>query len=148
MELHIATKADIPKILPLIIDFISESGWKLKYNGKNSREFLERYIDSDECDVLFIEDGAPIGFAIVAFDNEFHDERFGYVTKFFIAKEARGTVSGRMLAECMCRWFDHHGCTDTFATSTAMIGEDRLFINLMGKYGFRECGATLVRSRK
>lgn len=145
MKVLRVTNADL--VLPLIKEFVEESSWGWTYNENNSRQSIQLYIENPETDVFLALHDEPAGFAIVAYDEEFHDERIGYISKFYISKRYRKTRAGRELARATALWFDFHNCRKSFATDTANVGEGKAFINLMGKYGFHPCGETLVRGK-
>lgn len=137
-------------VLPLIKEFMDESEWGWTYNETNCLQTILNYTTNPETVIIVVKTGdhALCGFAMLAFENDFSDERVGYVSKFYISKKFRKTTAARLLNESCCAWFDYHGCVHSFATSTANIGETKAFNNLMAKQGYKECGQTLVRSRK
>ncbi len=147
MAVKIASYYDIPVLLQLVEEFIKESGWGWTYDKGKSIAMLESYIDSDECAVLLIESDIPAGFAMVAYGDEFHVERLGYLSKFYVSPHARQSGAGRMLAEACSQWFDCHECKVSFLTSTANINQDKLFENLFKKKGFSVCGNVMSREQ-
>ena len=142
-----AKVSDIQSLLPLVQEFVAESAWGWEYDAEQAKNTLHAYTTNDETVVVFIEEnGAPVAFAMLAFDNEFHKERIGYVSKFFVSKAGRKTGAARMLVDCANTWFDLMGCVNVFATATANIKtEGKSFNNLMAKFGYKDCGETLVR---
>jgi hypothetical protein len=141
--IRIAVPEDIQKISGMVEEFIKESGWGWTYNEEKTQTSLFNYMGNEETIVLL----SPNGFAILAFDEDFHDERIGYIQKFYISKSGRKTQEGRELTAASCGWFDFHKCIKSFATDTAFIQQGKAFVNLMSKFGFKECGQTLVRGK-
>jgi L-amino acid N-acyltransferase YncA len=148
-SVQMAGEYDIPQILPLMQDFAEESAWGFTYNAQNAVVLLYNYMTSPETSVLIVRRNSEVvGWAMLAYDNEFHNERVGYLSKFYIAKAARGTTAARMLAHAATHWFDSMNCHESFATATAQIeSEGNAFSNLLSKFGYRESGATLSRRR-
>ena len=85
------------------------------------------------------------GIAIVATDDHFIAEPIGYLIKFYVSPDARGSGAARALIGACVDWFDDRHCVDAWATATAGIGQDDAFINLLGKVGFSPVGPTLRR---
>ena len=137
--------SDILPLLKIVKAFIDESNWGWKFNEENSLKILYNYMNSDESCVLVPVDRNIVGFATIAFDDEFHDERLGYISKFYVTKEARGTGAGRALIAACDAWFKANKCDSAFATSTANIGEGALFKNLLFKNGYAVAGESLTR---
>lgn len=140
-----AKTPQIVHILPLVESFVKESAWDWEYDKQASIDTLKDYISNEDADVFLAIDGGDIvGFALVAYDCEFHSDKIGYVTKFYMKE--RGTPLSRELVKNCCSWFDANECDDSFATATANIdSEGKAFSNLMGKFGFKDCGQTMVR---
>ena len=135
-------------VLISIEEFINESNLPITYSKYNSIKYLANLLGDMGTKILVVSTAlGPAGFAIIGYDNEFHEERFGYVSKFYIRKQHRGTEAGRLLTESMCKWFDENECVTSFATATAGIQEDQLFINLLRKYNFLQGGTVLTRNR-
>lgn len=126
--------------------FCEEAG--KTFNLQNHQETIRNIIFSGEGDVAVVYDnGIAAGFAIVAFGAEHHVERYGYIMKFYIRKDCRGTHAARTLTREVTEWLDAHNCAESFVSSTAGIGEDQQFINLMKKFGFKESAVTLKRNK-
>lgn len=139
------------RLLPLIEGFMAESQWNWTYNKERSLQTIFNYTNSSETCIIVVtdEDGFFAGFAMLAYDVDFSDEKIGYISKFYISPKFRKTLAGRTLAISCAYWFDSIGCIDSFATKTASInGQDNAFMNLLGKYGWSPCGETLVRHKK
>lgn len=136
----------IADFLQLTKTFIDESALNLTYNQARSMEYLYSLINDAES-AIFIQyhNDKPVGGAIANASREFHDEALGYLVKMYVLPEARGTTVGRSLAQEITDWFDHMGCVMSYASATAAIGQDKAFINLLGKYGFKPNGEVLIR---
>lgn len=143
--IRIAKLSDLKELLGLAEEFVNESNWAWSYSIRRSAAKLLSYIQDEECDIIVVDDQGLKGWAMIAFDEEFHDENVGYICKFYISKESRGTTAGRELIEACNKWFEGHNCKAIFATATANIGEGKAFTNLLSKYNYKVCGDTLAR---
>lgn len=133
-------------ILFLVQEFINESTYNITFNKDRSLDHIYKVVQSKECNLyLAYLDFRPSGFSMVCYDSDFMSERFGYVMKFYVHPFARGTYVGRKLIEETTKWFDANNCIDSFATSTAGIGQDKEFQNLLGKFKYEPCGVALKR---
>lgn len=137
----------INKLLDLAEEFIRETNFPVTFNRQKARDrFFYAINDPDGVIIaVFDEDGSAMGGAVAYAVADWQDEVFGYVEKFFVSPRARGKGAGRMIADELSRWFDEKNALFSFATSTANIGQNRQFQNLMAKYGYRDIGPTLAR---
>jgi GNAT superfamily N-acetyltransferase len=137
----------INKLLDLYEEFLAETQFPVTANRAKARDrFFYAINDPDGVIIAaFDEDGSIMGGAVAYAVADWQDEVFGYVEKFFVSPRARGKGAGRMIADELSRWFDEKSAMFSFATSTANIGQNRQFENLMAKYGYRTLGPTLAR---
>lgn len=136
----------VDRLVVAIEEFVNESNYEIEFNERRTRDTLYAYISSEDCGVVLVEhEGALAGFALLALDRDFHNEIFGYIIKFYIREPFRKLGYDRLLAEKCGAWFEQMNVHSVFATATANIGEDKLFTNLLKKYGFEELGPTLYR---
>lgn len=137
----------MPSLLQMAKEFIEESDWGWTYDAHASISTFHHYMHADDCALLIaLIDGAPCGLATIAHDSEYHHERIGIVSKFYMRKQARKTRAAREMLRAIAAWFDIMGCTHSFATATANIPtEGKAFSNLFKKFGFTPCGEALVR---
>lgn len=146
--IYTTTEFDIEDLLIQVEEFINESDYPLSYNVQSSTQFIINLLRDPTCEIMLVyKDGVPAGFGIVGYDTEFHNERIGYVLKFYIRKFFRGTPVSRILSVTLSDWFDNNECVVSFVTSTAAIGEDQLFKNLMGKVNYTPVGEVLKRNK-
>lgn len=141
--------ARVSDFLKLAEAFISETQYPITYSEKNSIDYLYRLIlDPDSAVFVQYEQGEMSGLIICSREKEFQNEYFGYVSKMYVLPKFRGTRTGRALLEDACEWFDLMDCALSFATATAAIGQDKLYINLLSKFGYVPHGTVLIRQRK
>lgn len=147
MKVTSATLDDIPELLALAKQFLTESNWGWTFNEDNAIKSFYTNIVLPECDVLQIKDdkGEVLGCVMVSIENDFQDENVGDIQEFYIKPEARGTGAGRELLKAACDWFDDNKCVNVFVKATANIGKDAAFVNLFKKYNFEVFSVVLVR---
>lgn len=129
--------------------FIEESSYQITYNEKRTYMSLYNALRDPEAEILVSYSGDVFnGFAIVQLDNGFHDEYFGYLSKFYVLPGRRRTEAGFLLAQESVEWFDSNKCVTSFATATAEVGRNGGFIKLMNRVGY-EVNDTgiLIRNR-
>lgn len=139
----------VTELLGITEAFISETNYPVTYSHSASTAYIWRLIN-DPLTAVFLhyEEDKLAGAIIVHRDNEFQQEYFGYVHKMYVLPEYRGTRTGRALLTEACQWFDDNKCILSFATATAAIGQDKLYINLLSKFGFIPNGMVLIRKGK
>lgn len=129
-------------------EFSKESTYNV-WMGKNILEDIWK-VFNDPMSAFFLvytDDGLLAGWAFCQIDDLFMDQKFGYTNKFYILPEYRGTGAGRKLAQECTDWFDQEGATYSFTTATAGVGQNKQYINLMGKFGYEPTGTILHRGR-
>ena len=141
--IRLATADDIGWLLEIAERFISETSYDIVYDPEAARNHLLTYIHHSDADILLADGGG----AMVAASREFQKQPFCYVGKFFVIPESRRTGTAREIVEAILAWASLHGCSHVFVTATAGLAEreQRLFINLMKRYGFIESGPVLFR---
>jgi GNAT superfamily N-acetyltransferase len=128
--------------------FIEESNYPITYNEANSLDWLFRIQqDPDSALIVNYREDKFSGFAIVTRETEAHTEFFGYLVKFYVMPSARGTGVSRAIVREMVDWFDTHDCVVSFATATAGIEQDKLFVNLLQKFQYVNLGGNLIRNQ-
>lgn len=134
------------RLLKCTKEFIEETRYPITFCELAARKSLTNAVNNDDGSLILVMDGDEVmGGAIVYAVSDWQVERFGYIEKFFVRSKYRARGVGRLLARGCTKWFDERGCVLSFATATANIGQTRQFQNLMSKYGYRDCGATLTR---
>ena len=143
-----ATPEDLPVLLALAETFVAESALGYRFDAASAERAFWLYLVEPATDVLVVGGASGLaGVAIVATDDHFIAEPTGYLIKFYVLPDARGTGAGRALIGACADWFDDRRCIDAWATATAGIGQDPAFVALMGKAGFSPVGPTLRRLR-
>lgn len=137
------------------IEFMLETDIILLTNSNSIDSYKDKLLDdlyivfsnsTSDIIVSYTEDNILAGFAIVHKDTLFNMSPIGILNKFYIRKSYRGTDHGRKLTQMCVDWFDSNDVVDSFATSTAGIGEGKQFENLFKKYGFAVIGACMRRT--
>lgn len=142
-----AAEADLPQLLEIARTFVEESRYGWPYSPEVAEHTWRSYLARDDMAVLVADrDGAIVGGAVLAHDRDFTLNRIGYVVKFYILPAHRRTRAAFLVCQAMCEWFDENQCWAAFATSTANIGASEAYVKLMARYGFGDCGPTLMRT--
>lgn len=135
-------------VLTGVQTFIEETKYGVSYSPSESLSYLWRlYNDPDTAIFVEYREDTFSGFAIVSRDREFQNEYFGFLSKFYVMPNARGTETARNLIRQCTTWFDASECIFSFASATGNVGEDKLFINLLLKFGYKILGTTLTRKQ-
>lgn len=147
---RLAVETDLPKLVDLGREFMTEGRWGWTYNDRNAARTFLLSIIHPECDVVIIDnDGEIVGACIVSYENDFQVERVGDIVEFYISKSARGSGAGRMLLDASCEWFDKQGCVNVFVKATGNIeNAGKAFQNLFAKQGFKVFSDVMVRGLK
>lgn len=143
-----ALPSDLDALCEIAKTFIGETSYDVTYSGLNSRSHLWQYIATPSADVIIVtsdEDDVILGGVMLAASVEFQLMPFCYISKFYVAPEARRSLVARQLMESAIKWAADMTCSDIFSTATAGLSptEQRLFINLMKRYGFNDAGPCL-----
>lgn len=146
ISIRTAEADDAPAILSLSEAFIHESDWGLSFDRDHAWGRIWSHIHDDSTDYVTAWDGDLLaGVCHVGTDRDYTQETLGYVIKFYVMPEHRGTPVSRALMSAAMEWFEARDCRFVFATSTAGVGASgQLYKNMMGKFGFADCGPTLV----
>jgi len=127
----------ISDVAKAISTFVSESMYPIVYSEYNTLSTLHSMFNDIDTDILVdYSDDVFNGFAIVQRTDEFHDEYFGYLSKFYILPDRRNARAAFRLANEVVQWFDHKECVVSFATATAGIGRDDAFVKLLSRFGY------------
>jgi len=140
-----ATINDLEAMVVLAERFIGETNYEVEFDAEKSRHHLAFYLLMPNLKILVADENGIVGGAMMAVSHEFQKRPFGYVSKFFVAPEARNWGIGRSLIEATIAWLKEQGVSHIFSTATAGLDEmnQRLFVNLLKKYGFRDCGPVM-----
>lgn len=145
MHLRNATHEDIPAILEMARTFVAESAYGYTFSEDGALGVISGHLADPFSAFVLAEDDGLAGAWMATVAHEWTVEPVCYVIKFYVMPRYRGTRCSRMLAQSLVDWADAAGCRDTFATATANVGANPMFVNLLRKYGFVPCGDTMVR---
>lgn len=147
---RLATENDLPKLVDLGREFMTEGRWGWTYSDSRAAKTFLTSILHPECDTVVVEeDGRLLGAAVLSYENDFQIENVGDIVEFYVVKDARGTGAGRMLLDAACEWFDKHNCVNVFVKATGNIeNAGKAFQNLFAKQGFQVFSDVLVRGLK
>ncbi len=144
--LRLAEKVDIYPLVDMSEEATKESGYKLPFSRYEATNYLWQYINHPECDIILGDyKGALAGVSMLAYSSEFHEKPFCYVAKFWVLPSARRTRMARDLLNASLKWAVEKECSHVFVTAAAGLDEkeQRLFINLMKRVGFKDEGPML-----
>lgn len=150
MIARLADEKDLPKLVELGREFMTEGRWGWTYSDRNAARTFLTCIIHHECDVIVIDnDGDIVGAVLMSYENDFQVENVGDIIEFYISKRARGTGAGRMLLDAACEWFDKQNCVNVFVKATGNIeANGKSFQNLFAKQGFKIFSDVMVRGLK
>ena len=139
----------VADLLQLAESFTKETKYPITYSPEGATEYLWRLLNDPNTSV-FIDYFNDIctGGIIVYRANQFQHEYFGYVLKMYVHPKFRRTGASRRLMQEAVQWFDENDCVVSFETAIAGIGEDKLYINLLKKFGYVPEGTAFIRYRR
>ncbi len=136
----------ISDILDAVVHFCNETGYTAEYSsGKALADIWKVYNAPNTAIFCNYRNDKLAAVAFCQLDDLFMVNTFGYIVKFYVMPEARGTTAARELMQEITDWFDEQGVTDSFSTATANIGLNKHYVNLLRKFGYTECGVALHR---
>lgn len=151
-----ATERDRLAFYDLAKAYIAESGQGREYCEHRTQDALIHAL-SDPFSMLLVvqaevEDGEPVylaGGVLAQLDHAFTTKPVCIVPLLYVREEYRGTPMARALMEAVCSWADAAGCTHTFASANADVGEleTQMFVNLCAKFGFTPAGSPVLSRR-
>lgn len=125
--------------------YINEIDYPITYSESQAVAYTWQLLNNpDTAIIVHLEDDKVVGGAVVMRNKEFYNEYFGYITKFYVLPEYRGTRVARAVMKEVIEWFDDNQCVISFATPSG-VQYDQLFTNLLGKFGYRASGPLLTR---
>lgn len=126
--------------------FVNESGLPVTFSRSNALEHITLLLNHPDVEaILSYKDGKLAGFAGIRRYNDAHHEYLGDVMKLYVMPEFRGKGIGRELFSEIVEWFDDNDCVISFVEGAAAIGNDKMFANLAGKFGYKPLGTCLAR---
>ena len=143
---RLAVVEDVCGLTYLAEEANKESNYGLAFNKENAFKYFYDYVAVDSTDIIVAEkEGEIVGLVLMGISLEFHDKPFCYIGKFWVFLSGRRTDAGRKLMGSVLAWAKEKNCSHLFVTATAELHEmeQRLFINLMKKYGLVERGPVL-----
>ena len=149
VDIREATEFDLMMMLDAIEGIIEETRYELTFNREHARDHLKYYVAGTPgwAALLADADGDVVGGVLMAESMEFHDLPLLYVTKFWVLPTGRRTRAARSLLESVIDYAKERNCTHVFITATAGLEkrEQKLFINLLPRSGFRDTGPVMLK---
>ena len=140
---------DLQDVYDLLRPFFDEGHWSRygEFSPENTVSYIASFLETDYCNPLGYYDGALKGLIVVDINYEFHNSPMGYVTNFYLAKDARATGISRMLVEKALELCNNSNCINVYAANTGIWSgrANALFDNLFNKYGFEKFSNLLIR---
>jgi len=146
LKIRLATLDDLEELLEIADNFISETEYDIVYSRKHSANHYSQYISIPQADIILAVEDRIVGVVLIGASSEFQEQPFCYIAKFFVHPEGRRTPAARLLNDAIKIWAKFHDCSHIFVTATAGLNdrEQRLFINLMKKAGYKEQGPCMI----
>tara|TARA_R100001443_G_C3357336_1_gene178244 strand:- start:1183 stop:1644 length:462 start_codon:yes stop_codon:yes gene_type:complete len=149
VDIREATEFDLVMMLDAIEGIIDETRYELTFNREHARDHLRYYVSGTPGWIALLAEteSEVVGGVLMAESLEFHDMPLLYVTKFWVLPSGRRTRAARSLLEAVVDYAREKNCTHIFATATAGLDEreQRLFVNLLTKSGFRDTGPVMMK---
>ena len=148
VEIRRALPRDFEDLTDLAYRFTNESNLPATFSEDNTRRTLWRLIHDTSRRLFVVYDGDILaGGAILDFDNDFYDETFCYVVKFYVEVDYRGTMVGPRLLKKIIQEAQDSNCSAIFAAATAGISPEieEKYTKLYKKFGFEFLGTFLIR---
>lgn len=149
IALRTATEHDLQALVEMVEDANAESRFVGEIDIERAREYLRNFIIYDDRQIVVADDdGEVIGALILATSHEFWTRPLCYVIKFWVLPQGRRTNTARLLLDYIFEYAEDHNCAAVYATATAELEdrEQKLFVNLLKRNGFKECGPTMKAS--
>ena len=145
-DVRMAEDDDLYPMVELAMNANADSNYALPFDVDNALAYTWACMRSEGCaTVVALLGDKIIGLVSMAVSLEYHEKPFGYMTKFWVLPEGKGTDASRQLMAALVEWASEHECTHIFATATAGLDPEsqQLFINLVKKSGFADIGPVL-----
>lgn len=139
----------VSSFLQAVEKYISEVPYPYTYSEPLAIQQTWQLLNHpDSAIIVHLEDDKVVGGCTVTRNREFWEEYSGTISQFYVLPEWRGTHVSRKVIQEAVDWFDENNCVISFAGSHAGNHRDKLFTNLLLKYGFTQQGTLLVRKGK
>jgi len=149
VDIREATEFDLVWMLDAAENIIDETSYDLTFNRDHARDHLRHYVSGTPGWIALLAEteSEVVGGVLMAESLEFHDTPLLYVTKFWVLPSGRRTRAARSLLEGVGNYAEERNCTHIFATATAGLDarEQRLFVNLLTRSGFRDTGPVMMK---
>lgn len=130
--------------------YLAESGQRREYSEERTQQAFEHAIGNPST-LLLVADGQDglAGGVLAMIDHAFTVQPVCLLSMFYVRPEYRGTPLARALIQGAVAWADSSGCSHTFASANAQLGdnETQLFVNLVKRFGFEPCGSPVLCRR-
>lgn len=126
--------------------YAEETQYGINFSVIKGHEFLFNAVHNLDTGLFInIIDSVVTGAVIVHRKQEFTKEYFGFILKFYVMPEYRGTSTARSLMTEAMQWFDKNQVVYSYIAPAGMIGQDKLFINLLKKFKYEQGNPTYIR---
>lgn len=149
IDLRPATEHDLTEMVEIAINANAESRFVGEVDIEAAREYLRDFMIYDDRQIVVADNGGEIvGGVILALSKEIWAQPLCYVIKFWVLPAGRRTNASRLLVDYIFEVANDHDCLAVYSTATAELDdrEQRLFVNLLKRSGFRDCGPTMKAS--
>jgi len=138
------TEGDISQLYALVESFCDLSSHDVTPCRVATESALWHYVLSAQSDIVVgYRDDKIVGAGVVSCADEFHKERFGYISKFFVLPEYRQPRLIVLLMQRCMEWFDDRDCYKVFSSVTGAKESDGGYFRLLESFGFELSGDIL-----
>lgn len=136
-------------VYELLRPFYDEGHWFEygTFSPENSIAYIAKFLQYADCVALYDDEDVLSGILVVEICEEFHTQPMGYFSNFYTRPEVRGMGGARLLIDAGVKLCYDKNCLNMYAANTGILNEkaNKIFVNLMKKFGFVEVSTMLMR---
>lgn len=119
----------------------------LTYDADMTKQLIGEWINNNITGLVLV-DGVIAGFAVMCLSRSFYKEIEADVEMFYILPQYRGTGASRALIDGLMKTGEANNVAVMYASCLSGISEknEKLYINLWKKFGFKKLGTVMMRS--
>lgn len=144
-----ATAADIDEIEGFLYpDYFDETTYSgLDYDEALTKQQIAAWV-SEDATIIIRSAGKIAALGVMQLSRTFYKQIEADIAMFVVGKKYRATGISRALIDFLLRIADENQAAVIYSSCLSGIGDknNKMYVNLWKKYGFRELGTVMVRS--